>query len=118
MIADLQTIEQQLKNNETIKGTIRCSLEVFIYRKIVRLGILAATEKRLIFCADSITGNELNESFEYVNMEDIQLKQGMLNQYIAIKYKKDTLKFKQITSENVEDFITKIKSYNSLRLDV
>ncbi|MCB5239094.1 hypothetical protein [Niallia circulans] len=36
MIADLQTIEQQLKNNETIKGTIRCSLEVFIYRKIVR----------------------------------------------------------------------------------
>jgi Bacterial PH domain len=111
MIADLQILHQQLKKNETIQGYIRCSLEVFIYKKIVRPGMLAATEKRLIFCADSIPGNELIESFDYANIEAIQLTRNLMNQYITIKYKKDTIKFKQLISEDIEDFMTKIKTY-------
>ncbi|WP_413359924.1 PH domain-containing protein [Robertmurraya sp. 2P01SA] len=63
----------------------------------------------MIFCADSIPGNELNLVFEYLNINRLTLKIGLMNEYISMKNSNDVVKFKQIMSDNVEDFITEVQ---------
>lgn len=109
MKANVQTVQEQLNGNDKVLDSIRCSLEVFIYRQVVRPGILATTENKLIFCADSIEGNEVNEIYEYQHIKDISLKKGLMNKYITMNYKSDVVKFKHIMSDNVEQFIGEIK---------
>lgn len=80
MKANLETVKEQLSGNEKIIDSIRCSLEVFIFRQTVRPGILVATDTKLIFCADSIAGNELNEVYEYSDIKGITL-QGIFHPF-------------------------------------
>ncbi|MDC2863670.1 hypothetical protein [Bacillus sp. BP-3] len=58
MQANLEMIKQNLNTSDKVLAHMRCSLEVFIYRQTIRSGILAATKSKLIFCADSVAGNE------------------------------------------------------------
>ncbi|UFU00124.1 PH domain-containing protein [Radiobacillus kanasensis] len=110
MQAQLTTIKEQLlENNETILANLKCSLKVFIYREVLRPGLLVATDSRLIFIADSIKGNELNEIYDYDKVEDIKLKKGLINRSILIKYDKENVSFKHLMSADVEHFIEVIK---------
>lgn len=110
MQANLETIILNLDNDYKVLSNIRCSLEVFITRNTMRPGILAATQNKLIFCADSFASNELTEIYQYKDISDIVLKKGIMNKYISIKHKEDIVRFTHLTSANVEDFITTIKS--------
>lgn len=62
MQASVETIKQHIDSKDNILGCIRCSLEVFIYRFTDRPGIFAATENKLIFCADSVLVYEQQQS--------------------------------------------------------
>ncbi|MGF9966298.1 PH domain-containing protein [Bacillus rhizoplanae] len=110
MQANLETIKQNLDNRDEVLANIRCSLEVFIFRQTIRPGILVATKNKLIFCADSIVENELTEIYEYEDIGEITRKKGIMNEYISIKHKEDVVRFKQLMSANVEDFIAIIKA--------
>lgn len=110
MQADLETIKQNLDNGDEVLANIRCSFESLIYRNTMRPGILAATQNKLIFCADSLVRNELIEIYQYKDISNISLKKGLINKYISINHKGDIVRFSHLTSDNVEDFVNTIKS--------
>lgn len=111
MQANLTKVKDQLlEKNETILATIKCSLKVFIYREVLRPGLLVATDNRLIFVADSIEGNELIEVYDYKKVEDMKLKKGLLNQSVSMKYDKENVSFKHLMSNDLNNFIEVVKA--------
>lgn len=111
MQANLATIiEQYVEKNENVLANIKCSLQVFIYREVLRPGLLVATDKKLIFVADSIEGNELTEIYSYEKVENIMINSGLMNKSISMKYDAENVKFKHLMSNNVEQFIEEVQS--------
>ncbi|WP_060680016.1 PH domain-containing protein [Virgibacillus halodenitrificans] len=96
-----------LTDRESIQVSLRCAMKTFIYRQVYRPGMLVATERRLIFVADSTTGNELIEVFEYRDINDIRKKRGLLNSRIVLRYKTDIVKFSQFLADN-DDLLVKV----------
>ncbi|WP_255452081.1 PH domain-containing protein [Bacillus sp. AY2-1] len=61
MKANLETVKEHLKNNEEILSTIYCTIN---FGYISRFGILVATNKKLLFCADAMFGKGLKWEYE------------------------------------------------------
>ncbi|MHA7138154.1 PH domain-containing protein [Rossellomorea arthrocnemi] len=98
-----------IDQGESIISYIKCSMDVFIYRQVLRPGVLVLTNEKLVFIADSIPGNELTQKFEKDKITSIKIEKGLLNKKIVIRYENDVYKFKNILSENIEAFVNLVK---------
>ncbi len=67
MKANLETIKEHLNSEEDILSTLYC---VIHFGYMSRSGILAATNKKLLFCSDAMFGKGLKWEFEYTEIED------------------------------------------------
>jgi hypothetical protein len=69
MKANIDTINKYLSNNEEVLSTLFCTIKLGY---ISRPGILAATNKKLLFCADSMFGKGLKWEFEYSEISSLK----------------------------------------------
>jgi hypothetical protein len=92
-----------LDQNENIISYIRCSMDVFIYVQTIRPGVLVLTDKKLIFIADSIPGNELIQVFEK-NKINLKVEKGLMKKKLVLRYNNDIYNFKNILSDDLHTF--------------
>jgi hypothetical protein len=103
--ADITTVKKYLENDEHVLASIRCTLDVFIQRRTLRYGILLATNRKLVFCADGFEGSELVENYDYKDVKKFQYKRGLFHNYLVMKNKHESVKLKHIMSDQVEEFV-------------
>lgn len=96
MKANLETIKEHLNSEEDILSTLYC---VINFGYISRFGILAATNKRLLFCSDAMFGKGLKWEFKYTEIEDFSHTNGVVLEMSAIPF------IKKITMNHGDDFI-------------
>ncbi|MGE6619407.1 PH domain-containing protein [Bacillus mycoides] len=75
MKANLETVKQHLKTNEEILSAIYCTV---YFGYISRSGILVATNKKLIFCADYMFGKGLKWGYEYNEISHFNDTKGFI----------------------------------------
>ncbi|WHY31417.1 PH domain-containing protein [Bacillus wiedmannii] len=96
MKANLSTIKKYLNSEENILSTLYC---VINFGYMSRSGILAATNKKLLFCSDAMFGKGLKYEFEYTEIEDFNHTDGVVLEMSAIPF------IKKITMNHGDDFI-------------
>ena len=109
MRATKETVQEHLKDGERIWGVMRCSLNIFIHRQVNRPGLLAATDERLIFCGDSLAGDEILEVYPFENIKDIRFKKGFFRNSVIMDYQYDVIKFKHLLTTEAKAFIDQIR---------
>lgn len=103
---NLKQVREHLQNNETIVSSIDGHFESNGW---LRNGILVATENRLIFFSDKLTGFDL-ESFPYTNISSYVLSKEILGQKIKFFASGNEVTINNITSENIKEFNNYINS--------
>lgn len=83
MKANLGTIKEHLNSEEDILSTLYC---VINFGYISRSGILAATNKRLLFCSDAMFGKGLKWEFKYTEIEDFSHTDGVVLEMSVIPF--------------------------------
>lgn len=96
MKANLSTIKKYLNSEENILSTLYC---VINFGYMSRSGILAATNKGLLFCSDAMFGKGLKWEFKYTEIEDFSHTDGVVLEMSAIPF------IKKITMNHGDDFI-------------
>lgn len=96
MKANLETVKEYLKSNEEVISTLNCAINLGY---ISRSGILAATNKNLLFCADYMFGKGLKWEYEYAEIINFNHTNGMVLEMASIPA------IKKITMNYGDDFI-------------
>ncbi|MCR6787655.1 MULTISPECIES: PH domain-containing protein [Bacillus cereus group] len=96
MKANLGTIKEHLNSKEDILSTIYC---VINFGYISRSGILAATNKKSLFCSDAMFGKGLKWEFLYTEIQNFNHTDGVVLEMSAIPF------IKKITMNYKDDFI-------------
>ncbi|MBM6647140.1 PH domain-containing protein [Bacillus sp. RIT 809] len=115
MKANLETIKKHLKNNEEILSTIYCTIDLHY---ISRSGVLAVTNKKLLFCADYMFGKGLKWEYEYSSISNINDTNSLILEYssvpfikkLIINYKDELIVFTNFSSPSkVNKFVELVK---------
>ncbi|MCM3706401.1 MULTISPECIES: PH domain-containing protein [Cytobacillus] len=103
----INSVEHVLLEEENIIECLTCSL-ISHYYLAPQLGLLAATNKRLLFyrLSASESTKELVEEFAYIDITSIKEKKGITGKHIHL-YSND--KFQQIQGMNMFDFMAAVK---------
>ncbi|MGF9767358.1 PH domain-containing protein [Bacillus albus] len=107
MKANLGTIKEYVNNEEDILSTIYC---VINFGYISRSGILAATNKKLLFCSDAMFGKGLKWEFLYTDIQNFNHTDGVVLEMSAIPF------IKKITMNHEEDFIVFDNFSNTIKV--
>ncbi len=94
--ANLETVKEHLKNNEEILSTIYCTIN---FGYISRSGILVATNKKLLFCADAMFGKGLKWEYEYTEISNFGDTRGLILEISALPV------IQKLTMHHKDDFI-------------
>lgn len=105
----LNKITGILDEDEEIVSSLQCSIRTFIYREILRPGIIVATNKKLLFYGFNLGDIEFIETFQYNNISSIEKKKGLLKESIIIYCNSESIKLTNILSENTSEFLGVIK---------
>ncbi|WP_227394905.1 PH domain-containing protein [Jeotgalibacillus aurantiacus] len=101
----LKHVQEQMSENDRILAHIRCSLDTYIYSRVARPGILAVTEKEVIFVANAVGGYDLVERYTHEKIERAALKKWIFSPYIYMKLHGGAKKFKHLMDENGDELV-------------
>ncbi|HEK9100744.1 PH domain-containing protein [Bacillus pfraonensis] len=105
----LNQAKEKLYEDENIISYLQCSLETFIYRSVMRSGVIILTNRRLFFCGPDIAGNTLFEEFSFDQISAIKVKEGLFGMKISIQHGTDWIKIKHIQHTDPSVFVKKIE---------
>ncbi|MEN1937557.1 PH domain-containing protein [Paenibacillus sp. 102] len=105
----LDQAKERLLEDENIVSYLQCSLETFIYRSVMRPGVIVLTNKRLFFCGPDIAGNTLFEEFSFDNISTIKVKEGLFGTKISILHGTEWIKIKHIQRADPSMFVRKVE---------
>ncbi|WP_410984042.1 PH domain-containing protein [Bacillus cereus] len=105
----LEQAKGKLYEGENIVSHMKCSLETFIYRSVMRPGVLVLTNRRLFFCGPDIAGNTLFEEFLFDNISTIKVKEGLFGTRTSIQHGTEWVKIKHIQHVDPSVFIRKLE---------
>ncbi|PGD10571.1 PH domain-containing protein [Bacillus toyonensis] len=96
MKANLETVKEYLQSNEEVIFTLYCAINLGY---VSRSGILAATNKKLLFCADYMFGKGLKWEYEYDEVNHFNHTNAIVLEMSSIPV------IKKITMNYGDDFI-------------
>ena len=105
----LDQAKEKVNEDENIVSYMKCSLETFIYRSVMRPGVLILTNRRLFFCGPDIAGNTLFEEFSFDKISAIKVKEGLLGTQISIQHGTEWIKIKHIQHRDPSVFVRKLE---------
>ncbi|MGR5918363.1 PH domain-containing protein [Bacillus pacificus] len=104
----LSKAKNMLKTDETILFYVACSLDIFIYRSVARLGLLILTNKRLFFYGPDVSKNPLFEEYAFAKISNLKEKQRLFSNQIVFMYDNEWKKIKHIQTNDVSSLVQKI----------
>ena len=106
---NIEELKTHLEQDETIESYVSGAYDCIIMgNETHRDGIIAATNKRLIFYAKKNLSYDM-EVFPYANILSIKTSQDSMGHEISIFTTGNSLKLKWINSINVNEFISIVK---------
>lgn len=105
----LDQAKERLLEDENIVSYMQCSLETFIYRSVMRSGVIVLTNTRLFFCGPDIAGNTLFEEFSFDKISTIKVKESLFGTQISIQHGTEWVKIKHIQHRDPNGFVKKIE---------
>lgn len=109
MIENLMKVESILENKETVLSYMPCCIRSFEYSEIYKLGIIVATNKKLIFYGENIYEAEFIKNFDYKHISFIEQDKAALKNSIIIYCNHESIRLSNIVSENIGEFINVVK---------
>ncbi|WP_423410414.1 PH domain-containing protein [Heyndrickxia sp. MSNUG] len=114
MKANLETAKTYLTETEEVLSSLYCQIDLGY---MCRSGILAATDEKLLFCADAMFGKGMKWEFQYDKILNFNDSDGIVYgtipfiKKIMMHYEDDYIVFENFSnSHKVNDFSTLIKS--------
>jgi hypothetical protein len=106
---NLKFLRDHLDPGEEVEAAVQGSYEVKIMGSdSVRTGILAATDRRVIYFAKKVGGYDF-ESFQYKSIASIEASKSFLGHSISIHTTGNTAKMKQINKGDVAGFVGTVR---------
>lgn len=107
---NLTALKEHLDSNETIKTSVFGSYEgKLMGNDTIRSGVLAATDKRVVFFAKKLFGFEM-ESFLFKNISSVEKSKGLMGHAITINASGNDVKMKWIQKGEIEKFTEFVNS--------
>jgi len=94
--ANLETVKEYLQSNEEVISTLYCAINLGY---ISRSGILAATNKKLLFCADYMFGKGLKWEYAYTEVNNFSHTNDIVLEMSSIPF------INKITMDSGDAFI-------------
>ncbi|PFR31065.1 hypothetical protein COK19_03485 [Bacillus cereus] len=105
----LEQAKGKLYEDENIVSYMKCSLETFLYRSVMRPGVLILTNKRLFFCGPDVAGNTLFEEFAFDQISTIKVKESLFGKKISILHGTEWIKIKHIQHADPSIFVRNLE---------
>jgi hypothetical protein len=96
MKVNIESLKKSLNDNEKILSTLYCTINLGY---IMRSGMLSATNERLVFIADHMFGKGLKWEFEYQQILNLNVTNGVVLEQSPVPL------IKKLVMNHKDDFI-------------